>query len=173
MSPLLFNIYAEKIMRDALNKWEGEIGIGATVVTNLRYADDRTLIAGTKEYLIEIMERVRKTREKAGLYPNVLKTKVMTTGDFGELAVDGKIVAVVTSFICLGALITRDGLCDKEIRRRIAMGKAAMGGLTTIWKDREIKLGTKVKLVKALVFPIVLHGASGDLDDEKSREEES
>ena len=71
----------------------------------------------------------------------------------------GKTVEVVTSFIFLGALITRDGLCDKEIRRRIAMGKAAMGGLTTIWKDRIIKLATKVKLVNALVFPIVLYGA--------------
>ena len=65
----------------------------------------------------------------------------------------------ITSFIFLGALITRDGLCDQEIRRRIAMGKAAMRGVTTIWKDREIKLATTMKLVKALVFPIVLNGA--------------
>ena len=86
-------------------------------------------------------------------------TKVMTTGDIGELTVDGKIVEVVTSFIFLGALITRDGLCDKEIRRRIGMGKAAMGGLTTVGKDRGITLVTKVKLVKALVFLIVQHGA--------------
>ena len=107
----------------------------------------------------EIMERVRKTSEKAGLYLNVLKTKVMTTGDIGEVAVDGKTVEVVTKFVFLGALITKDGLCDKEIRRRIAMGKAAMGGLTTVWKDRGITLQTKVKLVKALVFPIVLYGA--------------
>ena len=73
--------------------------------------------------------------------------------------VDGKIVEDVTIFMILGALITRDGLCDKGIRRRIAMGKAAMGGLTTIWKDRRIKLATKVIPMKALVFPIVLYGA--------------
>ena len=77
---------------------------------------------------------------------------------------------VVTSLIFL-ALITRDGLCDKEIPRRIDMGKAAMGGLTTIWKDRGIKLAIKVKLMKALVFPKVLYGA--DMDDEESRKEEN
>ena len=159
LSPLLFNIYAENIMRDVLDKWEGGVSIGGRVITNLRYADDTTLIAGTKEDLTEIMERVRKTSEKAGLYLNVLKTKVMTTGDIGEVAVDGKTVEVVTKFVFLGALITKDGLCDKEIRRRIAMGKAAMGVLTTVWKDRGITLQTKVKLVKALVFPIVLYGA--------------
>ena len=103
------------------------------MVRNLRYADDTTLIAGTKEDLIGIVERVRKTSEKADLYLNVLKTKVMTTGDIGEVRVDGKIVEVVTSFIFLGALITRDGLYDKEIRRRNAMGEAAMRGLTTIF----------------------------------------
>ena len=140
-------------MRDVLEKWEGGVGIGGRVITNLRYADDTTLIAGTKEDLMEIMERVRKTSEKAGLYLNVLKTKVMTTGDIGEVALDGKTVEVITKFVLLRALIT------KEIRRRIAMGKAAMGGLTTVWKDRGITLQTKVKLVKALVFPIVLYGA--------------
>ena len=72
---------------------------------------------------------------------------------------NGKTVEVVTKFVFLGVLITKDGLCDKEICRRIAMGKAAMGGLTTVWKDRGIMLQTKVKLVKALVFPIVLYGA--------------
>ena len=145
-SPLIFNIYPETIMR-ALDKWEGGSGIGGRVVTNLRYADDITLIAGTKEDLVEIMARVRKTSEKAGLYLNILKTKVMTTGDIGEVTVDGNIVEVVTRFIFLGALITREGLSDKEIRRRIAMGKTAMRGLTTVWEDRGIKLATKVKLV--------------------------
>ena len=99
------------------DKWEGGIGIGGRVVTNLRYADDTTLIARTKEDIVEIMERVRKTSERAVLYLNVLKTKVMTTGDIGQVTVDGKIEEVVTSFVFLGALITRDGLCDKDIRR--------------------------------------------------------
>ena len=80
---------------------------------------------------------------------------------------DGKIVEMVTGFI--GSLIPSDGVCDKEIRRIIAMGKAAMGSLMTIWKDRGIKLATEVKLVNALVFQTVLT----DLDDEKRREEDN
>ena len=110
------------------------------MITNFKYADDTTLIAGTKEDLTVFTERVRKTSVKAGLNLIVLKTKFMTTGDTGEVTVDGNIVEVVTSFIFRGELITRYGLCHKEIRRGI-------------------KLATKVKLVKALVFPISLYGA--------------
>ena len=158
LSPLLFNIYPENIMREALEEWESGISIGGRMVTNLRYADDTTLLAGTKEDLIELVERVRRASEKAGLYLNVGKTKVMTTGDIGEVTVDGKDIEVVTKFVFLGALITKEGLCEK-VRRRIDMGKAAMGGLTSIWKDRGVTMKTKVKLVKVLVFPIVLYGA--------------
>ena len=88
---------------------------------NLRYADDTTLLAGTKEDLTELVERVRRASGKAGLYLNVGKTKVMTTGDIGEVTVDGKDIEVVTKFVFLGALITKDGLCEKEVRRRIAI----------------------------------------------------
>ena len=146
-------------MREALEEWERGISIGGRTVSNLRYADDTTLLAGTKEDLIELVGRVRRASEKAGLYLNVGKTKVLTTGDIGAVTVDGKDIEVVTKFVFLGALITEDGLCEKEVRRRIAMGKAAMGGLTSIWKDRGVTLETKVKLVKVLVFPIVLYGA--------------
>ena len=91
------------------------------VVGHLIYADNITVIVGTK--LIEIMERVTKTSKETSLYRNVLNTKVNTTGDIEDVTVGGKIVDVVTIFIFLGALIIRDGLCDKEIRRGIAMGK--------------------------------------------------
>ena len=97
----------------------------------------------------------------------------MTTGDVGEVTVDGKGIEVVTKFVFLGALITKDGLCEKELWRRIAMGKAAMGGLTSIWKDGGVTLETKVKLVKVLVFPIDLYGEGGDLDNEKTWEKEN
>ena len=83
----------------------------------------------------------------------------MTTGDIGEVTVDWKDIEVVTKFVFLGALITKDGLCKKEVRKRISMGNAAIGGQTSIWKDRGLTLETKVKLVKVLVFPIVLYGA--------------
>ena len=106
--------------------------------------------------MIELVERVRRASEKAGLYLNVGKTKVRTTGDIGEVTVDGNDIEVVTKFVYLRALITKDGLCEKEVRNRIAMGKAAMGGLTSIWKDRGVTMETMVKLVKVLVFPIVL-----------------
>ena len=83
LSPLLFNIYAENTMREALEEWESVISVAGRMVTNLRYADDTTLFAGTKEDLIELVERVRRASEKAGLYLHVGKTKVMTTGDIG------------------------------------------------------------------------------------------
>ena len=103
--------------------------------------------------------RVKLASEKAGLYLNVGQTKVMMTEDQGEMVVDGKHIEVVSNFIFLGSLITKDGLCEKEIRRRLAMGRSAMGGLTKIWKDRGITLRTKIRLVKALVFPVVLYVA--------------
>ena len=83
----------------------------------------------------------------------------MTTGNIVDVTADGEIMEVATSFMFIGVLIPRDGLCDEEIRRRNAMGKAAIGGLITVWKDRNIKLATRVKPVKELVFPIVQYGA--------------
>ena len=151
ISPLLFNI-----MREALEEWERGISIGGRMVTNLRYPEDTTLLAVTKEDLIELVGRVRRASEKAGVYLNVGKTKVMTTGDIGEVTIDGKDIGC-NEFVFLGALNTEDGLCEKEVRRRISMRKAAMGGLTSIWKDRGVTQETKVKLVNVLVFPIVLY----------------
>ena len=117
-------------MRDAVDKWEGRIGIGGRVVTNLRCADDT---CNSNRWNKGMPRRKhgdgKGNKRESGPNLNALKTKVMTTGDMGEVTVDLKIVEVVTSFIFLGASITSDGLCDKEIRRRIAMGKAAMGGL--------------------------------------------
>ena len=139
--------------------WHDAFFWGMRMVTNLRYADDTTLLAGTKGDLIELVGRVWRASEKAGLYLNVVKTKVMTTGDIGEVTVDGKDIEIVTTFVFVGALITEDGLCEKEVRRRITMGKAAVGGLTSIWKGRGVTLETKVELVKVLAFPIVLYGA--------------
>ena len=105
------------------------------------------------------MERVKLASEKAGLYLNVGKTKVMMTEDQGEMVVDGKHIEVVSHFIFLVSLIPKDGFCEKEIRRRLAMGRSVMGGLTKIWKDRGITLRIKMRLVRAIVFSIVLYGA--------------
>ena len=146
-------------MREALEDWDGGISIEGRRITNLRYADNTTLLAETKNNLIAIMERVKLASEKAGLYLNVGTTKVMMTEDQGEMVVDGKHIEVVSHFIFLVSLITKDGLCEKEIRRRLAMGRSAMRGLTKIWKDRIITLRIKIRLVKSLVFHIVLYGA--------------
>ena len=142
------------------------ISIGGRRITNLRYADDTTLIAETKNDLIAIIERVKLASEKAGLYLNVGKTKVMMTEDQGEMVVDGKHIEVVSHFIFLRSLIPKDGFCEKEIRRRLAMSRSAMGRLTKIWKYRGITLRTKIRLVKALVFPSLIR--SRILDNEKS-----
>ena len=169
-SPLIFNIYPETIMR-ALDEWEGGIGIGGRVVTNLRYADDTTLIARTKEDLVEIMERVRKTSEKAGLYLNILKTKVMTTGDIGEVTVDGNIVEVITSFICLGALITREGLSNRDAQKN-CNGKNCNRRVNN-YMERQGNQGChNIETGEGLGVPNSTV-RSGHLDDEKSREEEN
>ena len=119
-------------MREALENWDGGISIGSRKITNLRYTDDTTLIAETKNDLIAIMERLKLASENAGIYLNVGKTKVMMTEYQGEMVVDGKHIEVVSHFIFMGSIITKDGLCEREIRRRLAMGRSAMGELTKI-----------------------------------------
>ena len=106
LSPLLFNIYIERIMRDVLEKWDKGISICGTKVTNLRYADDTTLIAGTKDDLTELITKVKKASEEAGLYLNVKKSKVMTTGKLDHIIVDDNSIEIVDKFIFLGVLIT-------------------------------------------------------------------
>ena len=101
LSPLIFNIIAENTMREALEEWKRGVSVGGRMVTKLKYADDTTLLVGTKEDLIELVERVRRVSEKAGLCLQVGKTKV-----------DGKDIEVVTEFVYLGALITKDRLCE-------------------------------------------------------------
>ena len=137
------------------------------MVTNLRYADDTTLLAGTMEDLIELVGRVRRA---SGTIPECRENECDDYWRHRRGTVDGKDIEVVTKFVFLGTLITEDGLCEKEVRRRIVMGKSAMGGLTSIWKDRGITLETKVKQVKVLVFQIVglLYGAETGLGNEKT-----
>ena len=152
LSPLLFNVYAERIMRDILENWDKGISIGGRKVTNLIYADDTTLIAGAKDDLTELITKVKITSETAGLYLNVMKTKVMSTGKVYHIIVDDNDIEIVDTFIFLGVLITNDGVTDKELRRGLAMGKCAMGSQKLIFKDRGIILTTKIMMVQTLVF---------------------
>ena len=167
LSPLLFNIYAENIMREALEEWESGISIGGRMVTNLRYADDTTLLAGTKEDLIELVERVRGAIEKTGLYLNVGKTKVITTGDIGEVTVDRKDIEVVTKFVFLGALITNDGLYEKEVRRRIAKEKSRNGRTNINMERQRSNDGDESETSERFGVPDCSL-RSGDLDNEKT-----
>ena len=121
LSPLLFNIYEERIMRDVLEKWDKGISISGRKVTNLRYADDTTLIAVTKDDLSELLTKVKRTSEEAGLYLNVKKTKVITTGKLDHIIVDDNNIAFVDKFIFMGVLITNDVVTDKELRSRLAI----------------------------------------------------
>jgi hypothetical protein len=159
LSPTLFNLYAERIVREAqLDEVEESVRIGGRLLNNLRYADDTTLAASTSNGLQNLIGKVKTASEKAGLFLNVKKTKVMTTAQLDSFKAADETLEVVKSFSFLGSTVTDDGNCGTEIARRIALGKVAMSGLNKIWKDRSISVSTKVRLVKALVFPIMTYG---------------
>ena len=117
------------------------------------------MIAGTKDDRTELITKVKRASEEAGLYLNVKKTKVMATCKLDHITVDDNNIEIVDKFIFLGVLITNDGVTDKELRRRLVMGKCAMGSLKRIFKDRGIRLTTKIMTVQTPVIPIILYGA--------------
>ena len=116
-----------------------------------------TLLANNEEEIKAILTRVKSASEAAGLFLNISKTKILTTGAVGKIEVNGLELEVVDQYQFLGVLKTSDGSCEREIRRRIALGRVAMS--SKIWRDRGITLETKVKLIKALIFPIALYGS--------------
>ena len=161
LSPYLFNVYAEYIMRNALDGFSGEVSVGGRQLTNLRYADDTTLIARTAPELQNLIDRVKSTSEEYGLFLNVKKTKVMIYGGSPNQPVkaDGEDIEVVNTFNFLGSVIVDEGGSSQEIRRRLAMARTAAIGLTDIWKDRGITKTTKKSILNALVFPIATYGS--------------
>lgn len=159
LSPYLFILYAERIMREAGFDDEAEgVRIAGRIVNNLRYADDTTLLAEKKEKLKDNIRRLKCASEKAGMYFNIKKTKIMTTEKWSYFEVDGEEIEVVSSFCFLGAMMESEGGCEREIRRRITLGKTATQGLEKIWKDKSVSLGTKTRIVKAMILPVVLYG---------------
>ena len=159
LSPSLFNLYAERIMREAgLEESEEGIRIGGRKVNDLRYADDTTLLAGSKDGLHSMLTNVQTHSEKAGLYLNIKKTKIMSTAKIDSFVINGVELEVVRSFVFLGSTIEEDGDCKEEIKRRFALGRASMGGLEKIWKDKNITIQSKIRLVNALVFPVAVYG---------------
>ena len=124
-------------------------------INNLRYADDTTLMAESEK---ELKSLLLDEGERAGLKLNIQKTKVMASGPITSWQIDGETVETVAGFIFLGSKITADGDCSHEIKRRLLLGRKVMTNLNSILKSRDITLSTKIRLVKAMVFPIVMYG---------------
>ena len=127
-------------------------------ISDLRYADDTTLMAECEEELKSLLKKVKEESEKAGLKLNIQKTKIMASGPNTLWQIEWEKVETVTDFIFLGSKITADGDCSHEIKRRLLLGRKAMTNLDSILKSRDITLPTKVHLVEGMVFPVVMYG---------------
>ena len=145
-------------MRNAgLEEAQAGIKIARRNINNLRYADDTTLMADREE-LKSLLMKVKEENEKVGLKLNIQKTEIMASGSITSWQTDGEAVETVTDFIFLGSKIIADGDCSHEIKRRLLLGRKAMINLDSILKSRDIILPTKVHLVKAMAFPVVMYG---------------
>ena len=146
-------------MRNArLEETQVEIKIAGRNIKNLRYADDTTLMAESEEELKSLLMKVKEESEKVGLKLNIQKTKVMASSPSTSWEIDGETVETVSDFIFWGSKITADGDCSHEIKRCLLLGRKVMTNLDSILKSRNITLRTKVCLVKAMVFPVVMYG---------------
>ena len=144
-------------MRNAMLE-EAQAGIKiAGRINNLRYADDTTLMAESEEELKSLLMNVKEESEKVGLKLNIQKTKITASGPITSWEIDGETVETVSDFIFWGSKITADGDCSHEIKRRLLLGREVMTNLGSIFKSRDITLPTKICLVKAMVFPVVMY----------------
>ena len=158
LSPCLFNFYAEYIMRNAgLDKTQAGIKTARRDTNNLRYTDDTTLMAENEE-LKSLLMKVKEESEKLGFKLNIQKTKIMASGPITSWQIDGETVETGADFISGGSKITADTDCSHDIKRRLLLGRKVMMNLDSILKSRDIILQTKVRLVKAMVFPVVTYG---------------
>ena len=143
-------------MRNAgLGEAQAGIKIAKRNINHLRYADDTTLVAVSEEELKNLLMKVKEEGEKVGLKLNIQKMKITASGPITSWQIDGETVA---DFVFLGPKITADGDCSHEVKRRLFLGRKVMTNLDSILKSRDITLSTKVHLVKALVFPVVMYG---------------
>ena len=146
-------------MRNAgLEETQVGIKIAGRNISNLRYADDTTLMAESEEELKSLLMKVKVESEKFGLKFNIQKTKIMVSGPITSWEIDWETVEIVSDFIFRGSNITADGDCSHEMKRQLLLGSKVMTNLDSIFKSRDITLPTKVRLVKATVFPMVMYG---------------
>ena len=159
MSPYLFKFYAEYIMK---NSWLEEVQVGIKIVgrnvNNLRYANDTTLMAESEEKLKSLLMKVKVESEKVGLKLNIQKTKIMTSGPITSWEIDVETVETVSDFILGGSKITANGDSCHEIKRHLLLGRKVMTHLDSILKSRDITFPINVRLIKAMVFPVVVYG---------------
>ena len=141
-----------------LEEAQAGIKIARRNINNLRYADDITLMAESEEELKSLLMKVKEKSEKVGLKLNIQKTKIMASGPIALGEIDGETVETVADFIFLGSKITADGDCSHEIKRHLLLRRKVMTNLDSILKSKVITLSTKVHLVKAMVFPMVMYG---------------
>ena len=134
------------------------IKIAGRNINNLRYADDTTLMAESEEELKSLLMTVKEESEKLGLKLNIQKTKIMASGPITSWQIDGETVETVDDLIFLGSKITADSDCSHEIKRHLLLGRKVMTNLDSTFKSRALSLPTKVRLVKAMVFPVVMYG---------------
>ena len=151
MSPCLFNLYTEYIVRNAgLEEVQAGIKTAGRNINNLRYADDTTLMEESEEELKSLLMKVKEESEKVGLKLNIQKTKIKASGPITSCEIDGETVS--------DSKIIADGDCTNEIKRCLLFGRKVITNLDSIFKSRDITLPTKVYLVKAMVFPVVIYG---------------
>ena len=146
-------------MRNAgLDKEQAGIKIARRNINNLRYADDTILTAESEEELKSLLMKVKEESEKVGLKLSIQKTKIMASGPITSWQIDGETMERVVDFNFLGSKITADGDCSCEIKRRLLLERKVMTNLDSILKSRDVTLPTKVHLVKAMVFPVIMYG---------------
>ena len=147
------------IMRNAgLEETQAGIKIAGRSINHLRYADDTTVMAESKGELKSLLMKVKEESEKVGLKLNIQKTKIMASGPITSWEIDGETMETATDFIFLGSKITADGDCSHVIKRHLPLGRKPMTKLDSVLKSRDITLPTKIRLVKAMVFPVVMYG---------------
>ena len=148
------------MQNSSLDEAQSGIKIAFRNISNLRYTDDTTLMAESEEDLKSLLMKVKEESEKVGLKLSIQKTKIMASGPITSWEIDGETVETVSDFILGGSKITGYGDCSHEIKRGLLLGRKVMTNLDSIFKSRDITSPTKVRLVKAMVFPVVRYGCA-------------